>query len=376
MDPTYEETSADPCCEQIPVTYINTIREIKSPQIQLSRQRDIDVIFCAKRLYEENDRLKKKISDSSSIEYRRARKVTNEYENIGSGPFINRSAMKLANLDALFNFSLHTGGFLNFQTPGPFLFLDIGGGPGGFTEYLQFRRPGAVGYGLTLKKTLDYVRENIDMSRFDILYGNDGTGNILTNWKYIISETKRDGNSIDLVVSDIVVSPKSESDVRNMEKLNLIPNILTIIVTLSILRIGGNFVFSIFEANSKISGQLLFLLSCCFDSVSLIKPVTSRPANSERYVVAQGFLGDSDRTILDLLTQVIEGIQSDEIPVSLFNDDLPLEFIEWLTNINNLCLEIQNRTLEDIHKFMIGNKIRTVKANLAKCMILWNVPSA
>ena len=51
---------------------------------------------------------------------------------------------------------------------------------------------------------------------------------------------------------------------------------------LSILRKGGHFVCKIFDMFTPFLVGLIYLLYRCFDKVCIIKPVTSRPANSER----------------------------------------------------------------------------------------------
>ena len=53
---------------------------------------------------------------------------------------------------------------------------------------------------------------------------------------------------------------------------------------LSILRHGGHFVCALFDAYTPFTVGLIYLLHRSFERVCLFKPVTSRPANSERSV--------------------------------------------------------------------------------------------
>lgn len=55
---------------------------------------------------------------------------------------------------------------------------------------------------------------------------------------------------------------------------------------------GGVFVVKFFEGLHVQTQTWIALLTTRFESVSLIKPITSRPTNSERYLVARGFAGD------------------------------------------------------------------------------------
>lgn len=45
---------------------------------------------------------------------------------------------------------------------------------------------------------------------------------------------------------------------------------------------GGNFVCKTFDLYTTFNVGLIFLLYRCFEKVCIFKPVTSRPANSER----------------------------------------------------------------------------------------------
>ena len=47
---------------------------------------------------------------------------------------------------------------------------------------------------------------------------------------------------------------------------------------------GGHFVCKLFDLFTPFSVGLVYLMYRIFDHVSIFKPVTSRPANSERYV--------------------------------------------------------------------------------------------
>src|SRR5690606_3066996 len=58
-------------------------------------------------------------------------------------PLSIKESIVAANLDAIFKFTGHVRGILNPQTPDRFseyTFIDLFGNPGGFTEYLQWRR--------------------------------------------------------------------------------------------------------------------------------------------------------------------------------------------------------------------------------------------
>jgi len=58
------------------------------------------------------------------------------------------------------------------------------------------------------------------------------------------------------------------------------------------LRKGGTYVLKFFEGRARHTRKCIAWLTTVFDGgVSIIKPTSSRPTNSERYLVARGFVG-------------------------------------------------------------------------------------
>ncbi|KAJ1563984.1 FtsJ methyltransferase domain-containing protein 2, partial [Cladochytrium tenue] len=123
--------------------------------------------------------------------FRRARSLANPYEATGRACFLNRSAVKMANLDALADlvprlrpmdrdWGAASGGR-------QIRFVDVCSGPGGFSEYVLWRcRERGVdcrGWGMTLKGEQDFqldrfhpeVRE-LARREFTAHYGADNTG--------------------------------------------------------------------------------------------------------------------------------------------------------------------------------------------------------
>lgn len=59
------------------------------------------------------------------------------------------------------------------------------------------------------------------------------------------------------------------------------------LTALSIVRVNGHFVTKLFDLFTPFSVGLIYLMYKCFKQISIIKPNTSRPANSERYLVCK-----------------------------------------------------------------------------------------
>lgn len=65
-----------------------------------------------------------------------------------------------------------------------------------------------------------------------------------------------------------------------------------ILSALYVLRKGGNFICKLFGTTYKTTQKVLFLLIYQkFEKFCIVKPITSRPASAERYLICIGFLG-------------------------------------------------------------------------------------
>ena len=61
-------------------------------------------------------------------------------------------------------------------------------------------------------------------------------------------------------------------------------------VALGVLRAEGRFVCKLFDLTTPFSAGLVYLAARVFRRVTLFKPLTSRPANSERYSFSVSFV--------------------------------------------------------------------------------------
>jgi 23S rRNA U2552 (ribose-2'-O)-methylase RlmE/FtsJ len=179
-------------------------------------------------------------------------------------------------------------------------------GPGGFIEAVAKMRGGSVDatrdvyVGMTLmdpsnqtysipawKKSETFLR---DHPQVQIEKGADGTGDLLVadNFKYLY-ETY--GGSMDLVTGDGGFDFSTDFD---HQEINILPLLYAQIACgTCMLKKGGSLVLKIFDLFTTPTLDLLALLSSLYDHVSIVKPVTSRYANSEKYVVCTGFRMDT-----------------------------------------------------------------------------------
>jgi hypothetical protein len=73
-----------------------------------------------------------------------------------------------------------------------------------------------------------------------------------------------------------------------------------VITALHIQEINGTFILKIYDCGFELTRQLILLLAVFYSVVRIVKPITSRPGNSERYLLCEGFRGISEEELADL----------------------------------------------------------------------------
>ena len=300
--------------------------------------------------------------------FQMARRTCNPYEVLGEGQynrglnqylFMNRSAIKLANIDAMLNVVTPATTSAT-TTNNSFKFCDLCGAPGGFSEYILWRLhknyqqqqqqqqqhhqyqyhhddpnenvtpantiiTSARGYGMSLMgqnehgfglpwKLQDYEGRPGDgrhyshgfRTSYQICYGVDGTGDIY-NWDNVESlqnmiynddivmqkECENHDNiehgKVHLVVVDGGFDAQRNTEYQEEVSLKLVVNETAAALTL--LCTGGTFVIKLFGFQTSIVRTMMTHLYMSFDSVIAVKPISSRPASAERYVVGYGYHG-------------------------------------------------------------------------------------
>lgn len=84
-----------------------------------------------------------------------------------------------------------------------------------------------------------------------------------------------------------------------------------IITALKVQKEGGTFVLKLFEVYTDVSIKMLSILSALYDKTYMFKPYTSRPSNSERYMVCKGFKG-VDNVLITKLEELLETFNTNE----------------------------------------------------------------
>ncbi|KAK2113640.1 Cap-specific mRNA (nucleoside-2'-O-)-methyltransferase 1 [Saguinus oedipus] len=215
-------------------------------------------------------------------------------------------------------------------------FADVCAGPGGFSEYVLWRKKWhAKGFGMTLKGPNDFKLEDFysaSSELFEPYYGEggiDGDGditrpeNISAFRNFVLDNTDRKG--VHFLMADGGFSVEGQENLQEILSKQLL--LCQFLMALSIVRTGGHFICKTFDLFTPFSVGLVYLLYCCFERVCLFKPITSRPANSERYVVCKGLkVGIDDvRDYLFTVNIKLNQLRNTDSDVNLV---VPLEVIK------------------------------------------------
>jgi len=265
------------------------------------------------------------IPQSDRRAFNDARTRANPFEGIKKEFFLNRAALKMAAMDAAFGL-LFSGADADDRAsykeqalqaavaaftdatmagsstsgiprpaPGVLYFGDVAAGPGGFSEYLLWRRGGAgKGFGFTLRNDNDFethrFHHRASPELFHPYYGpaNDGDLYESHNIRALAEVVSRQtgGSMLHVVMAD------GGFDVSGLENIQEVMNKQLLLAqcaaALTTLRVGGHFVCKAFDLFTPFSAGLLYLMHTAFERVCIYKPAQSRPANSERYLVCEG----------------------------------------------------------------------------------------
>lgn len=272
--------------------------------------------------------LKTKLDAHTGRAVREARSKRNPHESVGSNIFMNRAAVKAAELDFLAGGLLERAAMLALSSKTEegevaVRMLDLAAGPGGFSEYCLWRwaqakvkKPNntkqkakgssasllgdprlgplmvdAVTLANSSDFTVDKFHPLVPKENFCALYGPNGTGDLQESGVgQEIRERAMTQGGYHLVWADGGIDVRGKENFQEQLTLPLLANELAL--ASEVLARSGSFVCKLYDTECLCTKALLQLIASCFEECTLLKPVTSRPANSEQYFVGVGFRGD------------------------------------------------------------------------------------
>ena len=364
---------------------------------------DDETSFCDPEILANILKCKSVFDSLEPEELRKARTKSNPFETIRGVFFLNRAAMKMANMDAVFDFMFtepkNSDGRNLVNKDELLYFADVCAGPGGFSEYILWRKQWrSKGFGFTLKGKNDFKLEDFfagPPESFETHYGLngiDGDGDVFKeeNFKafkqHVLENTN--GLGVHVMMADGGFTVEGQENIQEILSKQLY--LCQFLFALHVVRTGGHFVCKLFDVFTPFSVGLIYLMYRAFERICIHKPNTSRPANSERYIICKGKRQDS-KPIADYLFEV--NCRLNEIGFSPLggteslidvNYIVPQEvilqdhaFFNYINHSNNTFGEWQIMGLAKIVAFAKDISLLELRQSEIKdqCLHYWKIPN-
>ena len=250
-------------------------------------------------------------------------------------------------------------------------------GPGGFIEAMVHMRnnPNDTYYGMTLindtdqnvpgwRKSKHFLDKNPNVI---IETGIENNGD-LTKCKNLRYCYDKYNNQMDVITGDGGFDFSFQYPQQEQISIKLI--LCQIAFAVAMQKKGGTFILKMYDTFTKISLDLLFLLANLYEEVTIIKPNTSRFANSEKYVVCKGFHNINTIEIVKTFYKILS------MPIiirkSLFDFNLPYIFTNKIEEFNAILGQQQIDTIISTIYLIDNNKYDKIehmrRKNIQKCI--------
>tara|TARA_B110000971_G_scaffold95638_1_gene98336 strand:+ start:13074 stop:14294 length:1221 start_codon:yes stop_codon:yes gene_type:complete len=340
----------------------------------------ITILNTSKKSIEEVNNIKKwdynkKLSNPFELINRY---VKNKNLNLGIADYNSISRAFYKFWEILFDFDLIDKGNPSIT------YAALAEGPGGFVEAFNFyRRKYSTNNTdiincITLKDTDNSnipSWKKISGCNYNISWGSDGTGDLYKLENILYFSKLFDGNKADLVSADGGFDFSTDYTNQELSAQKLI--FCEMITGLSILKNRGHMVIKIFDIFYSSTVEIIYILSLYFESVYITKPCTSRPANSEKYIVCKFFKGIDTNKLIELYKIVSEyNSLSGRLYISSFiNRPIPDDFKNLIFSYNLYSVAKQLKyilkTNSYINAYLLNDDINNIKNSQCINSLAW-----
>lgn len=288
-----------------------------------------------------------------------------KFESIADYRPLSRSYFKMWEINNEFNL---------LDNPNNIVSANLAEGPGGFIEaIIKFRKnKNDKLYGITLPAETKYIPDwsKIDYSfgeynNLKVFYGNLYVGNDIKKYMNIFKDEKAD-----IITADGGFDYSADFNSQEINSNHIIFS--EIVIALTIQKKGGSFICKIFDIMSLFTIKLIYLLYLYYD-VYIYKPKTSRPANSEKYLVCKNYIGCSDE-IKKKLFKLIEQWDNDSLNESECYDldgiIIPNQFIHFLYKYNIKYTDNQINFLKKTMELVTNRPDKEEYSNIIKTQVI------
>jgi 23S rRNA U2552 (ribose-2'-O)-methylase RlmE/FtsJ len=374
------------------VLNILTVKDINIIKAENAEEQENNIVI-SKSLANYLNTMKGQIDDYND-EWDIYKKYTNTYEYIHSIiPQYKISVCKLKPLSRSYYKLIEIINTLAVTFPNePIQSFHLAEGPGGFIEALihcrntnlnNLNNEKDIYNGITLiddknenipgwKKSRDFltIHKNVH-----IIKGADNTGNILNinNFYYCYRSYK---NSMDFITADGGFDYSSNFNKQEILSINLI--FAQVIYAIALQKQGGHFILKIFDIFTQATIDILYILSSLYEKCYIIKPNTSRNANSEKYIVCKVFKASDTSELINKLVAFFNFSNTKTI-TRILNIKIPYLYINKLEDINAILGQQQLENILYTLHLLDNNKSDKLelikKNNIQKC-IQWCIKNS
>lgn len=259
-------------------------------------------------------------------------------------------------------------------------------GPGGFVESTAYIRNNQADsyYAITLleKNTNipDWNKAEGIINKYkniNIEYGVNKKGD-LYNHKNLVNLKEKYKNSMDIITADGGFD--FSNDYNNQEKAAFRLIFTQVAYAITMQKHNGHFILKIFDIFEKSTTELIYLLSCMYETVYISKPHTSRYANSEKYVICKNFkfsITDEISNKFINTLKIFEAVDFDKYDItSIIN--IPINSY-YKNNIKEINAILAHQQIDNIlttikiitHKDRKNDRIYSLKNNNIQKCIHW-----
>ena len=202
-------------------------------------------------------------------------------------------------------------------------------------------------------------------------FGIDDTGNCM-DVENMFGLINFIGTEVDFVTADGSINCQDKPDEQESIVTDL--HFCEIVTAMNLLSQGGKFVLKVFTFFEHASVCMIYLLNAVFGEVHIFKPATSKPGNSELYIVCLDYVGRN--AVKDYLPVLHKNFSENVFDSRnlFFVDDIPKSFIDELQDCAYMFTTLQSETIrrnislyenptyEDNHRASKGREL---------CTFLW-----
>lgn len=356
---------------------LKIVPELLNLKIELKNPQETYPILNNKK--EVLNNLRTQIDNINNNTWKKIRWEINDYDFSVKNPIINRAFFKFWEISKHFN--LYKGDKCDKNV------IHLAEAPGGFIQvsnYFLKKTPNILFttdkdgfikkekhvkkiFSMSLNKNIEKYKkynlpdysDKIKTKNLLITYGKDNTGDItnIDNVLYLKNIISKNSLENYLITADGGFDEGNDFNNKEILHYNLI--LFEIISCIILSNENTNFVLKMYDIFTSTSINYVKLLSILFNEVYIYKPKTSRPTNSEKYLICKNMHKMSDNFKETLINSLLEIQQNNyNFQIKINNENKLNEKINIFINDN---LQIINNQIYFLEKSLkiIKDKIKT-----------------